>query len=1194
MIDVRYWLVVLVTGVCAAAPASGSAQQHDVAPVLTRHIRPMPHVVPGELLVTFKKGSATNEARGALARASARALKRGSHRQAGKSGLRMKRTFPVLSRTGGRLFVLVDSDLSTAAATAALRQEPSVAAVSPNFVRTIKETLPDDTHFDMLWGLHNTGQRVNGRAGTPGADISAPAAWDRRTGAPDVVIVSLDSGVDYTHEDLSENMWINPGEIAGNGFDDDGNGYIDDICGIDAVDGDVDPMDTGDHGTHTSGIMAATGNNGSGVAGVAWDAGIMALRFLEEGSGTDADAITLIEYAVDMKINHDVNVAAINASWGGPGYNPVLEDAIRSAGEAGIVFVVAAGNYSLNNDHIDDYPTNFKLYNILGVGAIDQQDNLTSFSNYGPGTVEIAAPGDSILSTVPGGGYYPRNGDIFFDDMEGGAANWEHGGTHDTWALAAEAEAEKNYFWSDSPDGLYEHTTDSFLSLARDVDLSEVQSTFVMVGFSARIELESGYDFLNLEFSRDGGAVWDYTAAKITRGQEDWAGYVYYVPESFRTEQFRFRFRLISDGQAAYDGVSLDNVGVGTGEGSKTYGFKRGTSMSAPYVTGAAALVAAEYPDDTAAQLISRLLSGADLLEELEPSIMNGARLNAAASIDPGLVLNPFITGLSTDHAVVPGTRLTISGIEFGQSPGSVLFSSITAAAEADVLSWSDAAVSLIVPASPGKYVQIVRQDGKRSNRRSVSSWKRDVPLVTGLHSSAAAAYDGKLYVCGGYVFLDNETEDTSAACSVFDPATGAWSSLPDMPTPRGDHRAVAAGGRIYAIGGYDVRSGDVLETVEAFDPETGTWEQKEPLPRALSWTGAAVLDGRIYVAGGIDKKYNVSNRLYMYEPDNNTWEVLTGMDLPRYEHGAVAAAGGLYVFGGMTPGVLLDDFTSSAEKYDPGTDSWTTVEKMPFGCARMGTAYDGESVFLAGGSYSASNSLDDFNYSFLPVLFRYDPREDTWNYRRYDILELNFSRLAAPLVFLPYYGLYCIGGFNGYGLDGVERLDMYPPPDVSGLAAVEEDSGIGLSWANPVLDFAGCKLSVSYDNGTLFEEAVDVGTADRYSFINSDTEGRLVFKVQTYDSMGNVSPGLVADITITPACIFETAVSGSPLAGELEPLRDFRDRVLMSSALGRKVAALYYRFSPCAARFVEQCGPLRRVTRWAVRVLVCFAGRGV
>nr|HID59256.1 hypothetical protein [Desulfobacterales bacterium] len=278
-----------------------------------------------------------------------------------------------------------------------------VEYAEPNYIiRAFR--VPNDPHFDRLWGLDNSGQT----GGEADADIDAPEAWDTQTGSTTVVIAVLDTGVDWDHEDLSDNIWENTDEFPDNGIDDDGNGKVDDVRGWDFVNNDNDPDDdNGDtyHGTHVSGTIAAEGNNGIGITGVNWSASIMPLKILNAiGEGSTSDEIDAIQYAIDN------GARIINASYGGDSYSKSEYDAINSARDNGILFVAAAGNNGTDNDSSPFYPASYDLDNIVSVAATDADDKLADFSNYGARSVDVAAPGVDIYSTKPGNTYQYLDG----------------------------------------------------------------------------------------------------------------------------------------------------------------------------------------------------------------------------------------------------------------------------------------------------------------------------------------------------------------------------------------------------------------------------------------------------------------------------------------------------------------------------------------------------------------------------------------------------------------------------------------------------------------------------------------------------------------------------------------------------------------------------------------------------------------
>lgn len=280
-------------------------------------------------------------------------------------------------------------------------KESSVEYAELDYKVDIDSIIPDDEYFSSLWGIHNTVQT----GGTPDADIDAPEAWSTTTGSSDVVVAVIDTGVDYNHEDLSANMWTNDAELNGiAGNDDDGNGYTDDIYGYDFINIDSDPYDDHGHGTHCSGTIAGVGNNGIGVAGVSWNAKVMALKFLGLSGGYTSDAVLAINYAVYNGAD------VMSNSWGGGGYSEALKDAIIAANDAGVLFIASSGNSGMNTDSYPHYPSSYDIPNVISVAATDSNDNLAYFSNYGATTVELGAPGVNTYSTMPGNSYDYKSG----------------------------------------------------------------------------------------------------------------------------------------------------------------------------------------------------------------------------------------------------------------------------------------------------------------------------------------------------------------------------------------------------------------------------------------------------------------------------------------------------------------------------------------------------------------------------------------------------------------------------------------------------------------------------------------------------------------------------------------------------------------------------------------------------------------
>ncbi|MDR4948818.1 S8 family serine peptidase [Neobacillus cucumis] len=284
---------------------------------------------------------------------------------------------------------------------ASIKKDPAVASVQPNYKYYAAETNSTPNYYSQLWGANNTGQSINGLPGVKNIDVDAPEALAKYSGVLKTVLVGvIDTGVDINHPDLKNKIWTNPKEIPNDGIDNDHNGYVDDVHGWDFYNKDnsvYDPLDGDEHGTHVSGIIAGQLEGGSastntGIAGVAPNVKIVPIKFLGPEGGTSADAISAIEYAQKLGIK------VLNNSWGGGDYDPLLEKAIKNYNG---LFIVAAGNDGVNIDSTKSYPASFDSSNILSVAALDNQGNLADFSNYGANTVDVAAPGVDILSSVP-------------------------------------------------------------------------------------------------------------------------------------------------------------------------------------------------------------------------------------------------------------------------------------------------------------------------------------------------------------------------------------------------------------------------------------------------------------------------------------------------------------------------------------------------------------------------------------------------------------------------------------------------------------------------------------------------------------------------------------------------------------------------------------------------------------------------
>ncbi len=350
--------------------------------------------VPNQLLVKFKTVNKSG------ARRTSDALKQIGGEILEVISTPAMKTANVIPAGGEDELLLVNSPLGTLEAIARLQALPEIEYAEPNWIYNHFAT-SNDTYYTngSLWGMYGAATSPANQYGS-----SAATAWaNNHTGSTTVYVGIIDEGYMYTHEDLAVNAGKNPGETAGNGLDDDGNGLIDDVYGWDFDGNNSSVFDgaTDDHGTHVAGTIGAAGANNKGVAGVCWNVRLLSAKFLGRRGGTTANAIKAVDYFTDLKTRHGLNLVATNNSWGGGGFSQSLQSAIERANQAGILFIAAAGNNGTNNDSSPSYPASYSNSNIIAVASITNTGALSSFSQYGATSVDLGAPGSGIWSSIP-------------------------------------------------------------------------------------------------------------------------------------------------------------------------------------------------------------------------------------------------------------------------------------------------------------------------------------------------------------------------------------------------------------------------------------------------------------------------------------------------------------------------------------------------------------------------------------------------------------------------------------------------------------------------------------------------------------------------------------------------------------------------------------------------------------------------
>ena len=582
--------------------------------------------VRGELIVRFKPGVSAAE--------------RADARRDGSATL--ERSLPI-PRTQ---LLELEPGTPVRPAAAAFERDPRIEYAHPNYLyRT--STVPDDPFFGELWGLHNSGQTLSTSppsGGAVDADIDAPEAWDVTTGSDGVAVAVVDTGISPDHPDVAGQL------MAGRDFVHD-----------DAVGSDLDG-----HGTHVAATIGARGNDGAGITGVAQRVRLMPLRALDHtGGGSTADVASAFDYA------GEAGVRIVNASLGTSSYDPTLEQAILAHPDT--LFVTAAGNGDpsggLNNETLgSEYPCELPAPNILCVAASDQGDGRAWFSNWGPQSVDLAAPGTEIYSAAP------AFSTVFQELFEVDLAAWTEGELaggipleHDVpWArtTAPGSFSQGMAGLADSPAGNYPNNANTFVRTAAPVDLTG--STGCQVIFDLRLDVADPGDVLRLEAATSPTGQWTtlFSQNADTGGFETFAADLkgYHGAYDFYGQSVYLRFRLQSGPGATADGAYVDWVEVvclGPGGG---HTYSSGTSMAVPHVAGTAALVLAAAPEMSAGELKQTILSTADPVASWSGRTVTGGRLNAAGAVAAAAGVDTQAMNASTGGAPQPAGSASTAG----------------------------------------------------------------------------------------------------------------------------------------------------------------------------------------------------------------------------------------------------------------------------------------------------------------------------------------------------------------------------------------------------------------------------------------------------------------------------------------------------------------------------------------------------
>lgn len=827
----------------------------------------------------------------------------------------------------------------------------SVVRAVPDYIVKGATTIPNDPGFANQYGM---------------SKISATQAWDNYTGSPTTVVAVIDTGIDYNHPDLKDNIWQNPGEVPGNNADDDGNGLADDVYGWDFYNNDNDPMDDHGHGTHCAGVIGAAGNNGKGIAGVNWNTKLFAIKCLSSANGGKLSTIlNAINYANAMGIK------VSNVSWTIPNYSQELRDYMAVGG----LFVAAAGNESVDIDSIPVYPAGYDLDNIISVAASDINDELGYFSNCGVNSVDIAAPGVDIYSCVPtqmhAEGYINMNGTSMAAPHVTGAAGLLLS-VNPTLNIKQLREAILSS--ADVIPGLQTRISNGArLNVHKAVNsihgswAQKKASTFPAMNSASVVYNNEIYVLGGKRISMD---VMGNDKEEITNTVD------IYIPA---TNTWRL-------------GSSMSNSRQGLGAvvlNDKIYAL--GGSISGQNGLGETYLSSVEEYNTSqfnwtpkASMNTARSEFGIAAVNRKIYAIGGKSNYNAISSVEeynPDTDTWTFKTSMPTPRrgfgtAVVNNKIYVIGGMDSS-------FNKVNTVEEYDPATdtWTTKASmptsrwSLTCSVVNGKIYAIGGSEkGNAPCTAKVEeydpvtdTWNIQTSMLTGRNYLSSATVNNRIYAIGGNakqgsdILISNIVEEFTPQSNL-----GVWVSKTDATYPRTACVSVTNNDKIYTIGGS--YNENATKTVQEYDHLSDTWSSKASILYARKSLGAAVLNNKIYAVGGFN-----TETVEEFDPTanngNGSWTYKASMSVPRYGLGVAAVNGKLYAIGGRNYGQTL----GTVEEYDPvNGSSWITKT------ATMNTPRSYFGVAVVGGKIYVFGGLDA-NLNIIDTVEEYDPDSDTW-----------------------------------------------------------------------------------------------------------------------------------------------------------------------------------------------------------------------
>jgi subtilisin family serine protease/PKD repeat protein/N-acetylneuraminic acid mutarotase len=806
---------------------------------------------------------------------------------------------------------------------AAIVADPIVEWVEPDY-KAFSVGVPNDALYSEQWALEK---------------INAPNAWDVTTGNPAVILALLDSGLDITHPDLSNRLWSNPGEIAGNGIDDDNNGFIDDVNGWNFVAGTNEISDDDGHGTKVAGVAAAETNNLLGISGMCWNCRLMVVKVMQGGGMLYySDIARGLAYAAAK------GAQVINLSLGGYSNSNMLREAIQAASLSTII-VAASGD---DNSDAQFYPAAYP--EVLAVGGTSVSDSRVAFSNYGD-WVDLAAPAEDLMTTFVGGTYGLASGTSFAAPLVAGTAG---------------------LVWSQHPDWSPAMVRAQIINTARSIDDNGLGNSRIDASSAVTTRPHPALSIGEILINNDaygrptpGSAV----QLKVTLNNK-WAD-ISSLSGQLSTEDTGIGFiNSISE----FGNISINEQTTSTPVFSFTISPSTGSNHAisfALHLTGTAlsSVFTTTFPLTVTTRSTGQAVGGTIAVNTVWTSDKT-YQVSSNVGIAPGVTLT-IQAGTEIEfggsYNINVGGALIANGtssnpIRFvpantGMTWGGIYFNNTSLDAQTDISGTYQS----------GNLMQWVRVEGASQGVRCDQATPYLAHLQTTIGGITCSLGDTSLWL------TDSDVTGDMSITGLDNPELmGTWIRRSDMPTARRMLAVARSGDKIYAIGGSAPGSPNEIyySTVEEFDSANNTWLRKADMPTPRRSLGAAAVNGKIYAIGGGSNLGSFST-VEEYDPDTNTWTTRASMLSARFAVGIVTGSNGkIYAIGGVPVGGV-PILSNAVEEYDPVQNIWTTRANLPTPRGYSGVvATSNGKILVMGGSNATSK---------LAVVEEYDIASDTW-----------------------------------------------------------------------------------------------------------------------------------------------------------------------------------------------------------------------